>query len=1086
MASRRYIALIACLLVTATLWGQSKEKSTLRLWREGDSTIVVSFTMGKADLETDEDGWQRLACQGMICGTGEPGSPNLPVATALLPLAKDCKVVIEDISSQSDTPIVIERALAPVCESWVKDAPPPVASPDKGIYGQNNYYRGGEQVEVTELGVMGEHRLFRVTVRPVAYQPQQKTLLKDSQVTARLRVITLPTTKSHVEDPNKPSRYLIVSRPRYREGLQPFVEWKRQEGFDVRELYVTTHRRDTVKSEVDRFVASLGWDAPDYMLLAGDAADLQAFIGNNHPSELSDHLTDLPYADFSGDHLPDTRLGRWPVEDTAQLGAVVRKTLAYEQGTALDSAALRRVLLVAGRETASVAPTTTNGQVNYLAREIRAAHPGTDTLCHRNPQSGDELEAIAGEIGGGVSLVNYTAHCTVGGWNSPALNAATLNSIGNHFATVYVNNCCKSNDFGGTCFGEMLLRQEHGGAVGVVGATNSTLWNEDYYWAVGPKWPIGLESAFDSLRPGAFDQWIGRMPRTETLGGLMTAGGLALEAMGSRHALFYWETYTLFGDPSLRPWTELPRRAFVWSPDTLESGITQTRISGTPGATVSAIQGGELIGVLTLDSMRSHLFRFSHPLDTLPVLFTATGAGMLPAHDTSMIQRVATPAVTFRHIVTLDSVIHMELGNVGEGDIDSLWVVWRCSCLDDSTDCAVTESLRVGPISLSRHGEAEVRVPINVLVDGPEWYGTLTARSTDTLLHAPEMVLRHRLEFTPAEVILALLKPDGTAATSLDTLKDYLVLAATDRTVDTLRLCIVAEPSETVLADTVVATNSLRVTVTTSDTLTRLRLATTTLQGRTTRHHRRWMVAGRRSDGFEEGFGSYPWQRPGLEAWTLDSTTTHSGRFSARSGAIGHSQQSDLVLTVVVPSRDSISFWARTSSEAQYDMMEFHIDGRRMGYSLFGNTAWKRFAYVLEPGRHELKWRYFKNGSVSSGGDCAWVDDVRLPLALWEEPCGYFDTAASGGISIVHASATTNTVLRPNPALNWTELVLGTDMETSVEVTLRDLYGRRLQTFTTCQPSVMLDLGGLPSGVYLVTVSTPNRQIVKKLTINNP
>ena len=35
--------------------------------------------------------------------------------------------------------------------------------------------------------------------------------------------------------------FLIVSRPQFREGLQSFVQWKRQEGFDVVELYVDTN-----------------------------------------------------------------------------------------------------------------------------------------------------------------------------------------------------------------------------------------------------------------------------------------------------------------------------------------------------------------------------------------------------------------------------------------------------------------------------------------------------------------------------------------------------------------------------------------------------------------------------------------------------------------------------------------------------------------------------------------------------------------------------------------------------------------------------------------------------------------------------
>ena len=45
-----------------------------------------------------------------------------------------------------------------------------------------------------------------------------------------------------------------------------------------------------------------------------------------------------------------------------------------------------------------------------------------------------------------------------------------------------IGNCCNSNEFAGvTCLGEALLRTPKK-AVGYIGATNSTYWDEDYYW----------------------------------------------------------------------------------------------------------------------------------------------------------------------------------------------------------------------------------------------------------------------------------------------------------------------------------------------------------------------------------------------------------------------------------------------------------------------------------------------------------------------------------------------------------------------------------------------------------------------------
>ena len=91
------------------------------------------------------------------------------------------------------------------------------------------------------------------------------------------------------------------------------------------------------------------------------------------------------------------------------------------------------------------------------------------------------------------------------------MTIGTLDTLDNPQPLFYVNNCCKSNDFGGTCFGEQLLRKPSGGAVAVIGATNSTLWEEDFWWAVGPT-TISLTPSYDPIRLGAFDRLAGRAP----------------------------------------------------------------------------------------------------------------------------------------------------------------------------------------------------------------------------------------------------------------------------------------------------------------------------------------------------------------------------------------------------------------------------------------------------------------------------------------------------------------------------------------------------------------------------------------------
>ena len=426
--------------------------------------------------------------------------------------------------------------------------------------------------------------------------------------------------------------FLIVSRPQFRERLRPFVQWKRQEGFDVVELYADTNSCTLVKAEIvgQWPVASGRW--PEYMLLVGDHDQLEAFHGTQALNGES-HFTDLYYADFEGDYRPETMLGRWPVNDTAELRVVVEKTLRYEQFRTMDTAQMKRVLLVAGREYGNPAPTTTNGQVNYLKREVKLAHPGMDTLCWYNPASDMLGAAIAAAIGQGACLLNYTGHGIFDGWDHPSMNANMISAAGMTQPIVWVNNCCKTNAFAGTGFGERLLRMPAGGAVGVIGATNSTLWAEDYYWAVGPKDSLSLEPAYDSAAPGAFDGLIGQRRTTETLGELLRNGNQSVTASGTSYAKYYWEIYCLLGDPTLKPWMGVPPELSL-AVDSVQTRQSTVSVNGIPGARVTAVQGDSLLGVADIDSSGHAVIELQHPLDNRPLIVTATKVDYQPRVET--------------------------------------------------------------------------------------------------------------------------------------------------------------------------------------------------------------------------------------------------------------------------------------------------------------------------------------------------------------------------------------------------------------------------------------------------------------------
>jgi hypothetical protein len=125
-------------------------------------------------------------------------------------------------------------------------------------------------------------------------------------------------------------------------------------------------------------------------------------------------------------------------------------------------------------------------------------------------------------------------------------------------------------------------------------------------------------------------------------------------------------------------------------------------------------------------------------------------------------------------------------------------------------------------------------------------------------------------------------------------------------------------------------------------------------------------------------FGKFPWTFGGTANWTITNIGPYEGTYTAKSGTITHNQTSELLLDVVVVSAGNISFFRKVSSEANYDYLRFYIDGALQG-EWAGEVAWDEVSYPVTAGAHTFKWTYYKDGSVNSGSDCAWVDFIIFP-----------------------------------------------------------------------------------------------------------
>ena len=139
-------------------------------------------------------------------------------------------------------------------------------------------------------------------------------------------------------------------------------------------------------------------------------------------------------------------------------------------------------------------------------------------------------------------------------------------------------------------------------------------------------------------------------------------------------------------------------------------------------------------------------------------------------------------------------------------------------------------------------------------------------------------------------------------------------------------------------------------------------------------------------ESFEKGiFEPDYWTNDSLHPWILinNSSLAYDGDYCAKSGDIIENESSQLSLSFNSTDEGNISFYARVSSEANYDFLYFYIDDVEQG-SWSGELWWVNYIFPTQPGQHTYKWVYAKDYSVNGGADCAWIDYIVLPPRLDE------------------------------------------------------------------------------------------------------
>ncbi|MBI3192948.1 MAG: hypothetical protein HYZ34_00615 [Ignavibacteriae bacterium] len=132
------------------------------------------------------------------------------------------------------------------------------------------------------------------------------------------------------------------------------------------------------------------------------------------------------------------------------------------------------------------------------------------------------------------------------------------------------------------------------------------------------------------------------------------------------------------------------------------------------------------------------------------------------------------------------------------------------------------------------------------------------------------------------------------------------------------------------------------------------------------------------NEGFESGSIPINWSSSGNASWNISSASPYSGTYCVRSGAINNSQSSIIQTSLSFTGTKTISFYYKVSSEGCCDKLRFYINGS-LYQTMGGEIGWTSYSLsYYGTGTVTLMWEYSKDGSIASGQDAAWIDNILV------------------------------------------------------------------------------------------------------------
>lgn len=1015
----------------------------------------------------------------------EEGSPDLPLFAI--------PVLIDDLAAME----------VQVKEAKYKDFEGIEIAPSKGnlsreispnevpfrygdAYNHNSFFPSF-QAQLDHPYILRDFRGQNILVYPFAYNPISKTLRVYTQLT-----LTMNKTDEKGDNPklshksgqmrmspeadamylhrfvnyrNRATQYtfipdegelLVICPDQYMDAMQPFVSWKNESGRPTTMVSLSEiggNNTDQIKS----FILSHYNDPNEnlcYVLLVGDYNDIM-------PKAMSEGRSDIWFGQLEGnDYYPEIFVSRFSVGNVTDVENQVAKVIYYERDITADADWLSKGIGIGSTEGAGSGHN--GGESDYQHIDyIR------DTLLHytyseisqhyQGVGAGTNASMLSQNFNEGAGICNYCNHGTQTGWYVGSFNNSHVNALVNDYKWPFIwSTACYNGQFDGNCFAEAWMRATNNSTGAPTGAIGGM-----FSWTNQPWQPpmTGQDEMVDILC-----EWRSVDQFHHTLAGASLNGNMKILDLHPSDQGKTHNTWILFGDPSLTLRTDTPTGLNVTcQPEVIFIGQTELTIGADADFALATLSfNGE---ILTSTPIVNGEVTLNFPEQT------STGMAQLVVTSFNKVTEVRDIPIIPADgaFLSYESFsINDTNGQADYGETVGFDVTIKNIGNETAENVQVTLSTNSHLVEIT-HNTAFIpaiaaleeytiansfEIIVNEMVtEGSQVEFILTCTDgNDTwnnrfrmTLHAPALVLsdfRPIHATHPGEVgdLLITVKNAGSSDAHNATAQFYS--SSTDLVFNPISFPLGEIPAGDIATATISFSTIPNIPNGSNfEVYYRLEAAPNTFSGIQS------LNIGPIKETFETGdFSTFPWQTLGASYWFVDNSTANTGTYSARTGAIDNSNITTLQVDVNVIEDGEISFYVKTSTEADKDKLTFYIDSSTKG-TWSGLSDWHRATFPVFAGTHKFKWIYMKNGSGSYGDDCCWIDDIQFPSTHTVTFLPPLELDAQ-----VNENEVTLTWQAQNPSDNYLIRRNGTPISTQNETSFSELLN--LGTYTYCVTAI--------------------------------